>query len=301
MRGKVAAAALATILLVGCGSEAPSPDGARAEMADILDRAARAASAEPLGPTVRYTPEDLFEYINGMAAYFVDSGFERLAHAELVADGADGYVEVDLYDMGRPEGALDVLCDARTEDTAYLPLGDEAHDEGRQIEFRAGRYYVKVVGRRGAGPDRVREVAEAVAGAAPAGPTDDALLAPLPTEGRAPRTAAYTTIGFLGRSFLEGVYEASYETQAGPVRLFHLAAESAPAAETLARRWRASAPAESPQPLEGAADTFAYDEPYVGRVHVARVGCRLVGAIGPTDAARPLLDNFLTRVAEEAP
>jgi len=297
-------ATLAALVLGGCGeSEAPAPDGdaERQAMVQIL-RAVEDAGHVPLGETAWYTADNLFEYIDGMAPYFTDSGFERLAHSEWHAAETEGdaYVELDLYDMGSAEGALDILCDSRYGDTAYLDLGDEAHDTGTGIEMRAGRYYVKIVPRRDMEGQKafVRSLAETVARTVPARRDSDAeLAAPLPSEGILPHTVAYTTKGFLGKAFLNGVREATYETGGKRVRLFVMDAGGTEQAGSVFTKWKASVEA---QPMGGdeLPNVFACEQDYVGHIFVAHEGRYLAGAIGDAAAARPLLLRLLPRLSE---
>jgi len=302
MRTLLSVATLAALTLGGCGeSEAPAPAGAeRRAMVQIL-RAVEGAGHVPLGETAWFTSDNLFEYIDGMAPYFTDSGFERLAHSEWRAAETEGdaYVELDLYDMASAEGALDILCDSRSGDTSYLDVGDEAHDTGAGIEMRAGRYYAKIVPRRDVQRQKafVRSLAETVARAAPPGPSDAELVAPLPSEGILPHTAAYATKGFLGKAFLNGVREATYETGGKRVRLFVMDAGGAEQAGSVFTKWKASV---EPRPMGGEElpHVFACEQEYVGHIFVAHEGRYLAGAIGDAAAARPLLMRLLPRLAE---
>jgi len=270
-------------------------------MTTILQAVATHTPAQRLGDVAWYTPDNLHEYIDGMAPYFTDSGFVRLAHSEWRAAGAatDAYVELDLYDMGSPEGALDILGDLRTPETAYLDIGNDAHRMEDGIECRAGRYYVKIVARRDVAgqQDLLKTLAEAVAAAALQGPTDDHLLAPLPAEDRLPHSAAYTTKGFLGREFLRGVREAAYDVNGKEIRLFVMDAGDLTAAARVLQQWRTSL-ATAPARDEGP-ESFAYEEPYVGHILVLQHGRWMAGAIGDPAAAQEGIETL--RKALQAP
>ena len=172
MRIHVVFALLAAMAVVyGCGTgEGPAPaDPVRAELARIVEAARVTAGAETINPPDWYGPQDLFEYINGMADYYLEAGFKRLVHAEFQKTGdlSEAYVEVDIYDMGTPQGAEKVMADARTPTTQTVSIGDEAHKTPAGIDLRAGRYYVRIVARRDeAGQqDLVRKIAEGIAAA----------------------------------------------------------------------------------------------------------------------------------------
>jgi hypothetical protein len=295
----VVAIMLAALAVAGCGSGDSSGAGAgKAEMLRIADAVA-AAGAQRTGDLLWYESENLYEYINGAAAAYTDAGFVRLLHSEWrSAGGKEGaYVELDVYDMGTPLGALDILADARTPQTQYLPLGNEAHQSDDGIDLRVGRYYVKLVARRDIEGQRefLKAIAAAVAKAAPPGPADEKLVEPMPTTNLVPHSVAYTSRNFLGRECLQKVREASYEVQGKRVRLFLMDAGTPEKAKTAITEWKESLP---PQPI-GASDlpnTMSYNEEYVGAVTAMCHDKWVAGSIGDPAVAQPILNSLLKRL-----
>jgi hypothetical protein len=290
---------MAALILVGCTPSSPAGGaGSPASMTSLVDTLA-AAPAERQGDVTTYDAENLHEYVDGMAEYFIEAGFVRLAHSEWKAPGATGpaFVEADLYDMGSAEGALDVLADSRTPTAEYLPIGNEAVRFDGGIELRIGRYYAKLVARKDIQGQRdlVRAMAEALAKAAPAGPSDAALVDPLPASGLLPHSAAYVAKGFLGRDFLQHVLMASYEVQGRRVQLFIINAGTLERAQDLMTQWQQVLP---PQPIGApeSSDRLSWTEESVGPVSAARKGQWLFGSIGDPAAARPLLDSLAARL-----
>jgi len=300
MRPSIGLIALAAMLFGGCGSgDSASSNAPRPALTRILDGVAADVPGQRIGDVMWYEPENLYEYINGMAGYYVDSGFLLLAHSEWGGrDAKEGaYVELDIYDMGSPAGALDVLADARTPQTQYAALGNEAHETDDGMDLRVGGYYVRLVARRDIAGQRdfIKALAAAVAQATPAGPSDEALVAPLPAAGMVPHTAAYSTKGFLGRDCLNKVCEATYEVQGKRVRLFVIDAGDADKAREMLAEWKDSIP---PQPIGAQAlpNSLSYNEDYVGTVSATAQGKWLAGAIGEAAVAKPLLASLLKRL-----
>ncbi len=295
--GLVVLAALAP-LAGGCrepDQAAPEPAG-EAEMAGLLDAARTAAKAEAKGKVVWYTRANLFDYIDGQAEEFFDAGFVLLAHGEYAPVGApaEAYAEIDVYDMGSPGGALDIFGDLRSGKTAYMPIGNEAQDAGGALELRVGRYFVRITGRRDAKAlqPAMESMARAMAGAAPAGPSDGGIIAPLPADSMLSHTAAYTTKNFLGQESLARVRQAAYAGDGGPVRLFVMDAGSAEKAADAMAQWQAAAKAE-PAADKDLPDSVAAKVPYVGTVIMARKGRWLAGSISEAADGRPLLKTLL--------
>ena len=150
MRYAILLGSAAALIVCGCnGSEDAAPaDGPRAEMMKILE-AVNATGAARQGDVLWYTPEDLYDYINGMAEAYLDAGFVRLSHSEWKAAGAAGnaYVEIDLYDMASPKGVAAVMTAPPQDKTAEVAPGVTAYRDEGLCEFGAGRYYVRLTAR----------------------------------------------------------------------------------------------------------------------------------------------------------
>jgi len=128
------------------GQAAPGAAGPRDEMHALLADAADAAGARPAGDITWYTPENLYDYINGQAEQFREAGFVALAHAEVRAKTAtgDAYVEVDLYRMTSAEAAGSVMDPPPPNDALDLAPGVQAYRAETLCEFVAGPYYVRI-------------------------------------------------------------------------------------------------------------------------------------------------------------
>jgi hypothetical protein len=299
LRAAVGLGLLAAILVGGCSS---TPENETyAQMVRVLNEvgAKTSASAERIGDIRWYDADDLHEYLDGAAETYLDAGFMRLAQGEWRAAGAKGpgYVELDLYDMGSPAGALDALADDRSPRADYLNMGDEALRTDAGLELRVGRYFVRLTARKEIGQqqDLVRVLAAAVTQAVPPGPPDAALVEPLPAANLLPHTANYYTHGFLGHDFLQRVRAATYEARGKRVELFVMDPETVGETEHVMEQWRAALP---PAPIGAAIemDTLNWDQPYVGHVQVIRKGRWVAGAVGDPDAGAVLLKPLVERL-----
>ena len=177
MRWFLSLSAALVLASAGCKQSAP-PDArieaAEARMIEILDAAQSATGAERLTEIAWYDAENLHKVINGMAPEFVDAGFVLLVHAEWRDKEFEGpgYVELDLYDMGSPDGASLVFNEPEAASALLLPGGVKAYAGDAMIEFRTGRYYVKLTARRDPAGQQtlLRDLASALAEAAALSP-----------------------------------------------------------------------------------------------------------------------------------
>jgi hypothetical protein len=295
-------AAALGLAAAGCASapDGGKPGSPRAEFTRILGAVQAATGATPKDAPAWHEPENLYEYAGGDAGRFTDAGFVLLAHTDWQpAAGGPATVTLDLFDMGTPLGALDILCDSRTEYTQYVDIGNECHASDDLLELRIGRTYACLAAKPradAAARTLMRTLAEALAKVIPAGPSDSDLVAPLPAPHRVPHTAAYTAKGFSGHPFLTNVREAVYEAGAKHVRLILMDAGTPEKATAMFAEWKDFA-LPRPADEQELANSFTYTDEAIGSVIVTTRGCWVVAAGGDPAAAR----TMLTALASQLP
>jgi hypothetical protein len=94
-----------------------------------------------------YTRENLYEYVNGHAEYFISAGFESLSVGEYIRTGSDPdrpEVVLEIYDMGKGIQAFGVLADEAGNSMVAAETGRMAFQSTQGLSFVAGRYYIKI-------------------------------------------------------------------------------------------------------------------------------------------------------------
>ncbi|MBF0152190.1 MAG: hypothetical protein HQL64_00380 [Magnetococcales bacterium] len=98
-----------------------------------------------MGPVREYTRENLYEYINGHADFFIGAGFRHLTVSEYGPPGArQPTLVVDGYDMGKPLQAFGVLTDQKGSQAQAVNVGDMAFAADRTLAFIKGPFYVRL-------------------------------------------------------------------------------------------------------------------------------------------------------------
>lgn len=142
--------------------------------------AAPAVSSEPLpsvspggwkrGEIERYSPDTLFEKIDGKAEAYLAYDVAGLRSASYSApDSDDLWVDVYLYDMGEPLRALGIYRAERTGTEPPAAIGDEACAPGGAVFVRRGRFYLQVLPSTDGAAAEAAAIAKAAADALPAG------------------------------------------------------------------------------------------------------------------------------------
>jgi hypothetical protein len=193
-----------------------SPGAAAAPLPERLAGLARA------GPLRAYTKDNLYEYINGHAEYFIGAGFQGLAVGDYGA-GADGQprLVVNLYDLGRPLNAFGVLVNEAGQQEA-VTVGTLGFGNDQGVNFIHGPWYAQV-SRFDPAVDAVaaaRELAGTLADASPAG--DLALRFPdLGTAG----ATRFVREFYHGWEFLNNVLERDFRRDDKDFKAFLVSAE----------------------------------------------------------------------------
>ncbi len=160
----------------------------------------------------RYTPENLYEYVNGEAELYHLYGFRDLVSASYILDGDDSHsMTVDIYRMKDALNAFGLYSCYRASEYQYLPIGNEGYRTESEILFFKDAYVVEI--RAG---DSAPETAEAMYEAAllidqkiPSAPLPG-MLSLLPSEHQKEHTLRYIPTAMLNQSFLPEGLEAVY-------------------------------------------------------------------------------------------
>ena len=185
------------------------------------------------GKPKHYTPQNLYEIIDGEAELYISYGFKELASLLYYRGSAeDTFFVVDIYDMGSALNAFGLYSGFRHPDYRFENIGTEGFVSDYGIKFYKGNYLVDIkVGefsekcRRAAWiatgtiAKRIREPGRALE-----------LIDLLPAENQVPRTLRYIQKEMLNQGFLPGGIEARFTIEGGEVTGFVVVFDSVTAA-----------------------------------------------------------------------
>jgi hypothetical protein len=136
-----------------------------------------------------YTPETLYDLVDGQAEAFMAYGFEGAALARY--RGPDGAgLRIELFRLASQADAYGLFSVSIAGERAAVG-SDGDTDAGRRLAFWTDRYYVRIQAAQPVLDDVLLEFGRAVSRALPAGAERPALLQHLPAAGLTPRTARF--------------------------------------------------------------------------------------------------------------
>lgn len=176
-------ACLAVLLVAGC---AP---GAAPTLADYLPASDAVAGWTRTDAPQTFTPETLYDLVDGQAEAFVAYGFDGAALGRY--SGPDGAgLRIELFRLAGPADAYGLYSvSIAGERIAVGSDGDT--DPGRRLAFWTDRYYVRIQAAQPVPDDVLLEFGRAVSRALPPGAERPALLQRLPAAGLEPRSARF--------------------------------------------------------------------------------------------------------------
>ena len=218
--------ALVTIAMAcaACGGGDPSQDEHVPTIATGVDLPADgelpgwSLATEPM----HFEADNLWEYINGQADFFIDYGFVRVDTAEYRNDQESSSVVLEIYRMGRPQEAFGIFAAERTPDDRPLEIGAQAYLGTNVLGFWQAEQYVKLTSfDEGAAVEQLLiGFAEEISARIPSQGQELETLLLFPEEDRVEASARFIPNNFLGQPYLTNAYRVDYIHDGQKVQLF---------------------------------------------------------------------------------
>ena len=262
------------------------------------------------GPTT-YSPETLFEYIDGGAESFLQFDFQELASATYVSDeGHHGEnrkssgtspatISVDIYRHRDAMRAFGMYTQERPAGTTPLPIGIEGYGGRDYLEFVVGSTYVKLVQSGAQEPAALRGFAEKLAAGLPGTRAAPAVLKCFPERGKRVRAEKLTARDFLGHPFLHDAVAVPYQIGGANFRLFVVEGKDSADLRAMVTRYRAVGKSPDSVGGVGPAGSATVKDPLNGEVVLQWKGRWLWGAVDQPCAERKALIDELGRSLSE--
>jgi len=245
------------------------------------------------GPTT-YTPETLFEYIDGGAESFLQFDFQGLTSATYAKVDAATEITVDIYHHQDAMRAFGMYTQERPAGTTPVPVGVEGYAGPDYLEFVIGSYYVKLVQQGTKQPSLLRPFAEKLAANLFGTRQAPAVLKVFPDRGKRVRAEKLAARNFLGQPFLHDAAAVPYEIGGASFRLFVVEGKDDADVRAMVQRYRALAKIADANPV-GFQGSATVKDPLNGEVVLRWKGRWLWGAVDQSCAERQSLVDELGR------
>ena len=158
-----------------------------------------------------YTPDDLWNYIDGAADAYLALGFLDLNITEYKK--GKRAIKAEIYRFGDDAMAFGMYSLERSPGYDFIQVGVQGYNEDGVVFFYKDRYYVKIMTQSESKKvnESMKELAGLIAARIEGKNEFPALLKLFPSEGLLKNQETYILESVLGHEFLRGAFRASYE------------------------------------------------------------------------------------------
>jgi hypothetical protein len=242
-----------------------------------------------------FSPDALYEYIDGGADLYLKYEFQELQVAEYRKDKAS--VTVEVYRHREARQAFGIYSQERLPSADFVVLGTQGYYESSILNFLQDCYYVKMSSENTGAEDREvllafgQRVSRELGGSA----SLPGILSALPSEGRKRNSEKFVHRDFLGYSFLHAGFTAEYEVSGKTFQLFVIEGESPSDARTMLEGLFGRSRGPGGKVVEG---LHHVKDPYHGEIDLFWKGKHLWGTLGLVDP--DLRSRYLRQLEESA-
>lgn len=188
----------------------------------------------------QFTPENLYEQINGRASFFLAYDMVKMTFASFVnSTNPEQFVDFSIYDMGTTTSAFGVFSSERSPGEPAINIGRLGYSSGANFFIWKGQYYIRIIssGTTGVaqrlGMDLARDVTEIL-------PDSDEQpwgVTALPLKDRISSSIQYVKVDAMGLDFMDDTYLAEYKKGNTTVMAFLSRRDSIESARTIIKKY----------------------------------------------------------------
>ncbi|MCU0459929.1 MAG: hypothetical protein MUE37_12670 [Bacteroidales bacterium] len=238
-----------------------------------------------------YTPDDLWNYINGAADAYLMLGFIDLNIREYVKGKKS--IKAEIYRFGDDARAFGMYSMERSPGYAFIQVGVQGYNEEGAVHFYKDRYYVKIMSHASSKKvnESMLELARLIASGIGGRNEFPSLLELFPAEGLLKNQETYLLESVLGHEFLRGAFRASYEVDGDRFDIYLFSSDDPAVTIAMAAALAGDAWSEEEDPFK-----YAFEDGFNGVIHMARKGGRLIVVSGLSIEKTPLAERYIERM-----
>jgi hypothetical protein len=256
------------------------------------------AGWEKKGAVEIFSPENLYEYIDGAAENFLNYDFKQLA-VQNYAKAQGQALSAEIYFHGTAENAFGIYSSEKPTAGNYFDLGSQGYAETGILNFICSAYYVKISGFKLGleGQNIMTNLGRALAGKIDAKAALPKILQAFPGAGKKANSERFILNNFLGHDFLHSAYTADYRVGGQNFQLFMINAGNETKARAMLEKYAAldkEKPGQKIQP-----GIMNINDPYNGPLHILWQGKFICGSGSQTPAAAEFIAELARNLLKQ--
>lgn len=234
-----------------------------------------------------YTPDNLYEYIDGAAEVFLGYDFEKLVSITYENEHKKSFT-VDIYHHSNDRNGFGIYSQEKPENGNFIEIGTQAYYEKGVLNFLKGKYYVKLSGYDLGEEDQeiLTMVAKTVTDKLDGSGDFPVVLQCFPGQDKIANSERYIAQNFLGHSFMHSAFVADYQYNGKKVQVFIIETDSPSAVDEIITRYREFITKKG-EAIEEKGTFIRFQDPYYrrsGKMNMKKSGNYLYGLFCEDDA-----------------
>jgi len=276
-------------------------DAAKAELSALLPPPETLGAQRTADPLF-YSPETLYEYIDGAAESFIGYDFVNLVNAQYKMGEVE--LTLDIYNMGAPLNAFGIYSAERSPSYTFTEIGIQGSINEYGLNFLQQKYYVKIsaFGPEGQIPEALKKFSKAVSQKIGTVDVFPGELDWLPKAARIRNSEKFMKHNPLGYAFMGPMFAASYTMEGNEfLTALQIADDPQTVEKELAalkqhfEKSQAQAKAIQIAGIQG----FEFQSKYEGRVTVLQVERCLLLTLNAPSKSEKFLSMEIERLREQ--
>lgn len=177
-----------------------------------------------------YTPDNLWDKINGAADGYYAYAFKKLLVADYTRENED-YISVEIYEHANPVMAFGIYSSERPSDARYNKTGTEGYELEGLFHFLADRFYVKIYTpyRDEAATKAIQKIAKGISEKIGGNQEFPTIIKCFPGENQRPNSTIFVSKNFMGYGFFNSAFVSAYTVSETDFTIFIIEARNADA------------------------------------------------------------------------
>jgi hypothetical protein len=236
-----------------------------------------------------YTPDDLWNYIDGAADAYLALGFLDLNITEYKKGRKT--IKTEIYRFGDDAMAFGMYSQERSPGYNFIRVGVQGYNEEGIVFFYKDRYYIKIMTHSGSEKvnESMKELAGLIAGRIDGKNEFPALLKLFPADGLIKNQETYILESVLGHEFLRGAFRASYEIGNDRFDVYFFNCKSSEEASAMAGKLAGDAYTAGEEIFK-----YVFNDGFNGVLHMAQQRERMVVVSGLSVDSTPLAERYIS-------
>jgi len=240
-----------------------------------------------------FTPENLWDYIDGAADKYLEYGFADLHVAEYKKGRS--IIKCEIYKLKDHTMAFGIYSMERSPSFRFINLGAQGYIADGAVNFFKGSYYVKI--RTYSKKEKVLRAEETLAQKVEVMLIGESLmpsmLAQFPAEGKKLNEESYINEDVLGHSFLTKAFRTPYQAGNDSFSIYISESSTPEDANKTAQSYIASTGID---PVESSDNRFVLSDGYNGTIFLAWKDKRIVIISGLAKDQSELADRYTSEI-----